>query len=72
LANKNSFQAAIRGLDTEPDQTIIPANSIFFAVSFKLLAIEYLLEEKVDAIINKGKLFPIGFWNIGNNDLNDF
>ena len=37
------FQTTLKGLDTEPGQATIPANTLFFAVSFKLLAIEYLL-----------------------------
>ncbi|MGY3055605.1 AraC-like DNA-binding protein [Pedobacter sp. UYEF25] len=72
LINKVNFQATIKGLDTEPAHTIITSDSIFFAVSFKLLAVEYLLEEKVDSIINKGTLLPNGFWNIEKQDLDNF
>ena len=38
------FHATLRGLDTRPDSAEIPAQTVMFAVSFKLLAIEYLLQ----------------------------
>ena len=70
--DKGGFQATLKGLDSEPGQTTIPANTIFFAVSFKLLAIEYLLDEKVHWLLNKGVRLPPGFWEITKNDLSDF
>jgi hypothetical protein len=66
------FQATLKGLDTEPEQTTIPANTILFAVSFKLLAIEYLLDDKVHWLLNEGIRLPPGFWEITKNDLNHF
>lgn len=72
LTNNKNFQTTIKGIDTEPDQTIIPVNTIFFAISFKLIGVEYLLEEKVCNIINQGIVLPIDFWSIDINDLNDF
>ena len=72
LSEKGTFQITLKGLDTEPEQTTIPANTIFFAVSFKLLAIEYLLEVKVHSLLNEGILLPTDFWEITSNDLNDF
>jgi AraC-like DNA-binding protein len=72
LTGRKKFQAALKGLDTLPEQRTIPPKSIFFAVSFKLLAIEYLLEEKVDSMLNEGVRLPTGFWGIAKNDLMDF
>jgi AraC-like DNA-binding protein len=66
------LQATIKGIDTEPDQTIIAPHTIFFAVSFKLLGVEFLLENKVNNIINQGVLLPNGFWGIRTADLDDF
>jgi AraC-like DNA-binding protein len=66
------FKIILRGLDTEPDPAIIPAHAMFFAVSFKLLAIEYLLDEKVDSLLNEGVVLPAGFWGITGDDMNNF
>jgi len=72
LSDKEGFQTTLKGLDTEPEKTTIPANTIFFAVSFKLLAIEYLLEVKVHSLLNKGINLPKNFWEITPNELTDF
>jgi AraC-like DNA-binding protein len=66
------FHAVLRGLDTKPDQTVIPPGVTLFAVSFKLPAIEYLLDVKMASLLNDGYPLPAGFWNITRNDLEDF
>ena len=66
------LEATLRGLDTEPGQTTIPPKTLLLAVSFKLLAIEYLLDEKVNSLLNYGLPLPAGFWNITKKDLKDF
>jgi AraC-like DNA-binding protein len=71
-AANESFHATLRGLDTEADQTVIPAKMVMFAVSFKLLAIEYLLHIKVASVLNHGYRLPADFWSVTNDDLNDF
>ncbi|HVI45825.1 MAG TPA: DUF6597 domain-containing transcriptional factor, partial [Chitinophaga sp.] len=71
-AANSPFHATLRGLDTHPEQGIIPGRVIMFAVSFKLLAIEYLLDIKMAAMLNEGQVLPEGFWNIGSHDLEDF
>lgn len=72
LTDKINFKTTLRGIDTEPQQASIPANSIFFAISFNLLAIEYVLPEKVYSIVNGGVNLPSAFWDITNKDLYDF
>lgn len=62
-------EAILRGLDTAPEQTIIPPKTLLFAVSFKLLAIEYLLDEKVALLVNDGSPLPANFWSISNKDM---
>ncbi len=71
LSDKKAFQATLKGLDTEPEQHIIPANALFFAVSFKLLAIEYLLDYKIHSLLNEGILLPTDLWDVTSSDLND-
>lgn len=72
--DKKILQATLRGLDTKPQQRNIPANTLLFAVSFKLPAIEYLIDYKVHSLLNKAIRLPTGFWgvtNIGLNDMNE-
>lgn len=60
------------GLGTEPDQNSIRSRSRMFAISFKLPAIEYLLDMKAAFLLNKAHRLPDDFWGIIKNDLNDF
>lgn len=69
---EESFRAILRGLDTEPGQHAIPAKQVMFAISFKLLAIEYLLNFKVAAVLNGAQILPDNFWDITKEDLADF
>ena len=69
LQDDGEPEIVLRGLDTQPEQATIPANTTFFAVSFKLLAIEYLLDQKVDSLLNEGLVLPAGFWDVTKNDM---
>ncbi|MGO4291844.1 DUF6597 domain-containing transcriptional factor [Chitinophaga sp. RAB17] len=71
-SEEESFRAILRGLDTEPGQHAIPAKQVMFAISFKLLAIEYLLNFKVAAVLNGAQILPDNFWDITKEDLADF
>jgi AraC-like DNA-binding protein len=66
------FNAMLMGLGTEPGQQAIPPKMVMCAVSFKLLAIEYLLDIKVASLVNNAHPLPIGFWGIKKSDLKDF
>jgi AraC-like DNA-binding protein len=68
----DNFSATLKGLDTEPQQTAIPPNATLFAVSFKLLAIEYLLDVDVHLLLNEGLRLPDGYWEIQTHDLENF
>jgi AraC-like DNA-binding protein len=71
-AAEEPFHAILRGLDTGPGQHVIPAKQVMFAISFKLLAVEYLLDIKAAAELNAARILPDNFWNITKADLNDF
>jgi AraC-like DNA-binding protein len=66
------FHATLRGLDTQPGQVTIPAHLVMFAVSFKLLAIEYLLDIRMASVLNEGQRLPDGFLGITQLSLDDF
>lgn len=72
FSQTSPYHVAMMGLGTEPDKTIIPPKSVMFAVSFKLLAIEYLLDIKAASLLNNAHTLPVGFWGIVKNDLDDF
>ncbi|MNK96251.1 hypothetical protein D3C87_1165210 [compost metagenome] len=66
------FRIALLGLGTAHNQTIIPANTVMFVISFKLLAVEYIFQEPIADLVNKGKLMVADFWNFYAGDLTDF
>lgn len=66
------FRAVLLGLETEASQTLMEPGRTMFAVSLRLLAVEYLLEDSVSSLLNDGRLLPEGFWDITKEDLSDF
>ncbi|QDK79960.1 helix-turn-helix transcriptional regulator [Spirosoma sp. KCTC 42546] len=66
------FHSTLMGLGTEPDATAIPPKTVMFAVSFRLLAIEYLLGIKLSSLVNYATRLPADFWGISEHDLTDF
>ncbi len=66
------FHVMLMGLGTEPGQHAIPPGIVMYAVSFKLLAIEYLLDIKAASLLNTAHPLPIDFWGIEKKDLDDF
>lgn len=71
-SSSEPFNAMLMGLGTEPGQHSIPPKIVMFAVSFKLLSIEYLLDIKAASLLNTAHPLPTGFWEIKKSDLNDF
>ncbi|HVX48885.1 MAG TPA: AraC family transcriptional regulator [Chitinophagaceae bacterium] len=66
------FQIAQLGGLTQYEKAKIPAGSVIFCISFKLLAVEYIFGESVSGVVNSGRLLPDGFWGFTENDLLDF
>ena len=67
-----SFHITLLGIGTNPEQSTIKANRTTFAISFKPLAIEYILKRSVSNVLNKGENLPDNFWGFSAIDLNDF
>lgn len=66
------FNAMLMDLDRNCSSVIFTARTFSFAVSFKLLAVEYILDT---SIANQGNLpvfLPNNFWDIKQSDLNPF
>jgi len=66
------YNVSLMGLSNEAEQTTFSSNAVMFAVSFKLLAIEYLLDTKAAFILNTSRSLPVDFWGIAKSDLTNF
>jgi len=66
------FHIVLSGLETYPDQAMLKAHTLMFAVSFKLLATEYILQNTISNLLNYAAHLPTDFWNLNAADLNDF
>ncbi len=66
------FQVILIGLETFPEQRSIPPQTLTFTISFKPLAVEYILHTSIADILNSAKDFPNDFWDFNAADLNDF
>lgn len=66
------FQIIRSGIETYPEQAILKARTVMHAVSFKLLAIEYVFHDSISHLLNYAEILPAGFWGFQENDLKDF
>lgn len=71
-SEKQPFQIVQLGGLTQHEQAKVPANSLMFCISFKLLAVEYIFRETIAGIVNGGRFLPHGFWGFTENDMQDF
>jgi AraC-like DNA-binding protein len=66
------FQVILIGLETLPEQRSIPPHTLAFTISFRPLAVEYILHTSIAEIINSAKDLPESFWDFEAADLKDF
>lgn len=66
------FQITLLGIETQPTQMSFPAHTKIFAISFKLLAVEYILKNSIADLINDAKILQDDFWDFTINDLKNF
>jgi len=66
------FHITLSGIETHSDKAILAANTCMFAVSFKLLATEYIIDQTVSDLLNYAKHLPSDFWCFNSSDLQDF
>ncbi|MBE8724332.1 helix-turn-helix domain-containing protein [Flavobacterium hungaricum] len=70
---ENAFQVRLLGLGTQQyEKGQIPANSLTFVISFKLLAAEYIFHESIAAFLDSAKMGAPDFWDFNQNDLKNF
>jgi len=66
------FHVTLIGLETVPEQRSIPPQTLTFVISFKPLAVEYILHTSIADLLNSAKDFQNDFWNFNADDLKDF
>lgn len=66
------FHVTLIGLETFPEQQIIPASAFAFKISFKPLGAEYLLQTSIADILNSAKALSEDFWGMSEHDLTNF
>jgi len=71
-SESEAFHITLVGLETFPEQRSIPPNTLTFVISFRPLAVEYILKDSIAGILNIAKDIPLGFWNFDVSDLGDF
>lgn len=72
IEETGNLSGTLIGLETKPTTAFFPPNCTFIGISFKLLAIEYILKTSIADIINTGKELPDHFWDITVEDTADF
>ena len=60
------------GLETEPAEAILAAGTQMFAVSFRLLALEYLFDKKFPGLLNSGYELPADYFGVEIIEFEDF
>jgi AraC-like DNA-binding protein len=66
------FHIVRSGIETYPHQVILKAGTVMFAVSFKLLAVEYIFHSPIANLLDYAEHLPTDFWDFSANDLKDF
>jgi len=72
LSETEPFHITLLGLENKPSETSFPPKTLFFCISLKLLAIEYLIGSSISGLVNQAKRLPVGFWGVEQADLDDF
>ncbi|RYE27818.1 MAG: AraC family transcriptional regulator [Sphingobacteriaceae bacterium] len=70
--NFEPLQVILIGLETAPEQRSIPPQTRTFVISFKPLAVEYILQTSIAEFLDSAKYLPTDFWNFSHDDLNNF
>jgi len=62
----------LTGIWTQPKNIVIPKNVKFFAIRFKLLAVEYLFQKELKSILDTSINLPFDFWNFDSYKSDEF
>lgn len=62
----------LTGIWTKPKDIQIHKNTKFFAIRFKLIAIEYIFQKEIKSILDSIVNLPFSFWSIDKYKSNEF
>lgn len=71
-SSAEAFHVVLLGIGTLPEQVTIAEKTKIFAVSFNLLASEYILHQRISGLLNTAEILSCDFWNFNADDFNDF
>jgi AraC-like DNA-binding protein len=66
------WQVTLIGLENAPKQRAVPPQTLVFVISFRPLAVEYILHESIAPLLNSAKDLPNDFLNFHPSDFADF
>lgn len=66
------YHAMLMGLETFPEQRSIPPHMRTLVISFKPLAVEYILRMPIAGFLNSAQDLPSNFWNFSTDELDNF
>ena len=70
--NEALTNVKLTGIWTKPKDIKIPKNTKFFAIRFKLLAIEYIFQKEIKSILDSTVNLPFLFWSIEKYKSDEF
>ena len=70
--NETLTTVKLTGIWTKPKDVQISKNAKFFAIRFKLLAIEYIFQKEIKSILDSIVNLPFSFWNIDKYKTDEF
>jgi AraC-like DNA-binding protein len=66
------YHVTLLGLQDRPEEQVIPPHSTVFAISWNLLAVEYLLPRQLGQLLHSGCPLPGNYLGMDVADLQDF
>ncbi|WP_295769172.1 AraC family transcriptional regulator [uncultured Mucilaginibacter sp.] len=66
------FQVMLMGLETAPEQRYVLPQTKAFVISFKPLAVEYILKNSIAGVLDTAITLPNDFWDFNEEILDDF
>lgn len=66
------FHVTLMGIGTKPDHVVLKADTILFAISFKLLGSECLDDLSVGDLLDSARRLSPGFWSFNSDEIKDF
>lgn len=66
------FHVLLLGLETAPEQREVEPHSLTYVISFKPLAVEYILKASIAELLDTAKELPPDFWSFHSEDLESF